>query len=49
MAFLLPFPHLAEWVTPLPSIKLFYLTPSMYSACILLFGTKGPRSFENTD
>jgi hypothetical protein len=25
---LLLFPHLAEWVTPLPSIKRFYLTPS---------------------
>jgi hypothetical protein len=26
LALLLPFSHLAEWVTPLPTVKLFYLT-----------------------
>jgi hypothetical protein len=44
---LLLFPHLAEWVTPLPSIKLFYLTPSTCSAWILPFGAERPRSSEN--
>jgi hypothetical protein len=43
-----PFPHLAGWVTPLPSVKLFYLTPSLCSAWILPFGTQGTRS-ENND
>jgi hypothetical protein len=46
---LLLFPHLAEQVTPLSSIKLFYLTPSMCSAGILPFGRQGPRSSENVD
>jgi hypothetical protein len=31
---LLPFPHLAGWVTPLLSIKLSYLTPTTCSAWI---------------
>jgi hypothetical protein len=41
---LLLFPHLAEEVTPLLSIKLFYLTPSTCSAWILPFGAQKPRS-----
>jgi hypothetical protein len=45
---LLPFPYLAEQVTPLPSIKLFYLTTSTRFAWILPFGAQRPRS-ENND
>jgi hypothetical protein len=43
----LPYLHLAEWVTPFPSIKLFYLSPSTCSAWVLPFGAQGPRSFVN--
>jgi hypothetical protein len=45
---LLPFPYLAEQVTPLPSIKLFYLTPSKSSAWILPLGMQGVRSSKNS-
>jgi hypothetical protein len=37
---LLPFPHLAEQVTSLLSIKLSYLTPSVCSAWNFPFGKK---------
>jgi hypothetical protein len=37
---LLPFPHLAGWVTPLLSIKLSYLTPTTCSAWIFPFGAQ---------
>jgi hypothetical protein len=44
---LLPFPHLAELVTPLPSRKLSYLTPSMCSDWIFPFGAQKPRSSDH--
>jgi hypothetical protein len=44
---LLPFPHLEEWVTPIPSVMLFYLIPSMCSAWILPFGEQNPRSSDH--
>jgi hypothetical protein len=40
----LPFPHVAEQVTPLFSIKLSYLTPSMCSAWVFPFGVQKPGS-----
>jgi hypothetical protein len=42
--FFFPFPHLAEQVTPLSSIKLFYLTPATCSAWIFPFGAQKPGS-----
>jgi hypothetical protein len=46
--FFLLFPHLAEPVTPLPLIKLFYLIPSTCSAWTLPPRMQGPRSSGNT-
>jgi hypothetical protein len=46
---LFPFPQVAEWVIPLTSIKLFYLTASLCAAWVLPFEMQGPRSSENMD
>jgi hypothetical protein len=46
---LLPYHHLRKLVTPVPSIKLFYLTSSTHFAWILPFGAQGPRSSENNN
>jgi hypothetical protein len=35
-------------VTPLPSIKLFYLTPPTCSAGILPFGAQGPKALKTS-